>query len=155
MATHLLNVPTVAQTKRMSCWHASAQMIWWYWQGKTGRQGPMWTLVKTWTDDQGLAVSVNDFIKLAKTVGMKPVPRQNDYNSGDLIWMLKRFGPIWCAGKWYGFGHVVVLTGVKDGTVYINDPDGGVKKTGTVSWFNQKLLNQVDGCLMYKDPHAY
>jgi hypothetical protein len=155
MATYLMNVPTNAQVKNMSCWHASAQMIWWYWQRKTGRQGPMWTLPQEWKENKGLAVSVEDFIRLAKAVGMKAVPRQPHYNSGDLIWLLKRFGPLWCAGLWYGFGHVVVLTGVENDTVHINDPDQGSKKTGTVSWFNQKMMNHLDGCFMYKDPEAY
>ena len=155
MAKHIMDVPTVAQRKSMSCWHASAQMIWWYWQTKTGRQGPMWTLPKEWADDTGLAVSVEDFIRLAKAAGLKSVPRQNSYNSGDLLWILKRFGPIWCAGTWYGFGHVVVLTGIDGNTVHINDPDQGVKKTGTVKWFNEKMMNHLDGCFMHKDPEAY
>ena len=43
----------------------------------------------------------------------------------------------------------------RDSIVCINDPDGGVKKTGTVSWFNQKMMNHVDGCFMYEDPQAY
>jgi len=155
MATHLLKVPKVAQRRSMSCWHASAQMIWLYWQGKTGRQGPMWTLAKEWNENTGLPVNAYDHIRLAQNAGLKKVPRLKKYTTGDLLWMLKRFGPIWCCGPWYGFYHIVVLTGVKDNTVYINDPDGGVEKTGTIAWFNQKLANDIDGCLMYKDPKAY
>ena len=69
--------------------------------------------------------------------------------------MLKQVGPLWCAGIWYGVGHIVVLTGIDNQTVFINDPDCGVKKTGSVTWFNQKLCNTIDGCLMFKDPKAY
>ena len=153
MATYKMDVPLSAQAKANSCWNASAQMIWWYWQNKTGRQGPMWSLQKTWEDDTG--IRVEQFIQLAQRVGMKPVLHQQSYNSGDLIWILKRFGPLWCAGMWYGLGHIVVLTGVKDDAVYINDPDRGIPKSHTVSWFNQKLSNHINGCLMYKDPAAY
>ena len=155
MADYTLDVPVAAQAKSMSCWHASAQMIWWYWQKKTGKQGPMWTEVEKWTDDKGVAVTAKDFLSLAKKVGMKPLPSQVSYNSEDLANLLKRHGPLWSSGTWYGFGHVVVLTGVKGKTVHINDPDGGKKKTGTVSWFNEKKFNEFDGCLMYKDPDAY
>lgn len=155
MASYVLKVPTVAQTRTMSCWHASAEMIWLYWQGVTGRQGPMWTLPKVWQDNKGLTVTVADFIKLAQAVGLKAVPRRKSYKSADLIDMLKSYGPIWCAGTWYGFGHVIVLTGVTDNTVHINDPDGAMKKTGTVAWFNEKMMNHLDGCFMHKDPQAY
>ena len=139
----------------MSCWNASAQMIWWYWQGQTGRQGPMNSLRKEFADNTGLSVSVADFIRLAQAAGMQAVPRQQHYSSDDLISMLKQYGPLWCAGTWYGFGHVVVLTGVAGDIVYINDPDGGIKKDGTVAWFNQKVMNHLDGCIMCKNPAAY
>ena len=56
---------------------------------------------------------------------------------------------------WYGFGHVIVLTGIDNGTVHLNDPDGAKAKTGTLAWFNEKLLTGLDGCLMAKDPAAY
>lgn len=80
---------------------------------------------------------------------------QNTFSSSDLVSMLEKHGPIWSAGIWYGPGHAVVLTGADGGTVHINDPDGGVKKKETVSWFNKKLLGQIPGCLMCKDPDAY
>lgn len=86
---------------------------------------------------------------------MMAAPRWATYTSADLIRMLMRYGPLWAAGEWYGFGHVVVITGVKDETVYINDPDRGTKKSGTISWFNQRILNTFNGCLMFKDPNAY
>ena len=113
------------------------------------------SLRKEWTDNKGLKVSVKEFIRLAKTVGMKAVPRLQHYSTDDLASMLKQFGPLWCAGTWFGFGHVVVLTGVKGDVVHINDPDGGINKDGSVAWFNQKVMNHLDGCIMCKDPAAY
>jgi ABC-type bacteriocin/lantibiotic exporter with double-glycine peptidase domain len=151
----MLSVPLVAQSKTMSCWHASAEMIWLYWQRKTGRQGPMFTLVTEWSANSGINVSATDFVRLARAVGLKPVPRQHMYTSADLIGMLRKYGPLWCAGEWYGAGHVVVLTGVDGKMVHINDPDKGMQKIQEVSWFNQKLFNSVDGALMFKDPNAY
>jgi hypothetical protein len=49
---------------------------------------------------------------------------------------LETRGPIGCAGYWTGSGHIIALTGVDGGTVNLNDPDGGVKKTGssTAGW---------------------
>ena len=56
---------------------------------------------------------------------------------------------------WFGVGHIIVLTGVGKDRVYFNDPDQGVKKEGTVKWFNEKLSSQLPGCLMVKDPGRY
>jgi hypothetical protein len=42
---------------------------------------------------------------------------------------------------------VIVLTGIYANMIYLNDPDGGVKRVGTVPWFNTKLSNSLHGCL--------
>ena len=141
-----------AQSKSMNCWHASASMIWNYWQGITGRQGPMNTLAAEWVANNG----ISDFIALGKKAGLKEVtPRPSSYSSKVLEGILTRCGPLWCAGNWYGPGHVIVLTGVDGEQIYLNDPDGGLKKKATVSWFNVHLYNVSSGCLLYKDPNAY
>ncbi len=149
-----LDVPTVAQTSSNTCWHASASMLWLYSQSVTGRQGPMNTLAGKWSANQ--PVMMSDFIGLATKVGLKAVrPRPAAYDSRNLEQLLRRYGPIWCAGFWYGPGHIIVLTGVNGDKVNLNDPGNGMKKSGTVSWFNTKIANNLDGCMMYKDPYAY
>ena len=148
------NVNPVAQTSSNTCWHASACMIWWHWQGVTGRQGPMNTLANKWSAD--LPIAISDFVDLAKKSGLKALsPKPAQYSSGYLELLLRNQGPLWCAGKWYGPGHIIVLTGVQGDRVFINDPDGGVKKSHSVGWFNTHLDNWAQGCLMYKDPFSY
>jgi hypothetical protein len=141
MALIKLDVPLLAQEKSMCCWHTSANMIWAYWQQHTGRQGPMNTIVPVYTSNSGL--SVEAFVA------------KNTHTTNDVSNYLRNHGPVWCAGYWYGFPHVIVLTGIEGGVVYINDPDGGKKKTGNLAWFNSKLANAISGSLMYKDPHRY
>jgi hypothetical protein len=155
MAVIKLKVPLLAQEKSMCCWHTSAMMIWLYWQGQSGRQGPMNTVAPVYADNSGLAVSAQAFITLASKTGLQRLPSQNTYSNADLLGLLTDKGPLWCAGVWYGFGHVIVLTGIDNGTVHLNDPDGAKAKTGTLAWFNEKLLTGLDGCLMAKDPAAY
>jgi hypothetical protein len=156
----LIDVPRVAQAKSMSCWHASAYMLWKYSQMKTGRQGPMNTLLETYRDNTG--VTPPDFIRLAKKVGLMAVDGKGDggtYTAESLESLLRSSGPVWCAGYWYGPGHVMVLTGIVSvalgATVYFNDPDRGVQKTGTLSWFNEKVASAYSDCLMVKNPAAY
>ncbi len=155
MALIKLKVPALAQEKPMCCWHTSAMMIWQYWQQQTGRQGPMNTVAPVYEADNGLSVSAQAFITLAGKTGLQRLPSRNNYANPDLFELLRDRGPLWCAGTWYGFGHVIVLTGVDGGTVYLNDPDGARAKTGTLAWFNDKLLNGLDGCMMCKDSAAY
>lgn len=155
MATLKFDVLTLAQEKPMCCWHTSAMMIWQYWQQKTGKQGPMNTVGPVYDADKGLSTNAQALIVMARTTGLAELPTKNTYSNADLYALLKQCGPLWCAGTWYGFGHVIVLTGVDAGTVFLNDPDRGVKKQGTLDWFNQKLMNALPGCLMYKDPEAY
>lgn len=147
-----LNVPLVAQTKNMSCWNASAQMLWYYSQGVTGRAGPMNSLSDKFAANNG--VSLEDFMRLARSVGLLPLPELESYSELFLEAILRTFGPIWCAGQWYGVKHIIVLTGVGPGKVFINDPDQGKAKEGTLEWFNQKL-DKVPNRMMVKDPARY
>lgn len=150
-----LTVPVIAQEKSMCCWHTSAMMIWQYWQQQTGKQGPMNTVAPVYEANTGLSVSAQSFITLARKTGLMRLRSKNTYDNNDVCKLLTNHGPLWCAGLWYGFGHVIVLTGIDNGIVFLNDPDGAQRKSGTLSWFNEKLLNGLDGCLMAKDPSAY
>jgi hypothetical protein len=154
MASVEFDVPILAQEKSMCCWHTSAMMIWRYWQGVNGRQGPMNTVAPTYVDNTGLPVSPMAFIVLAEKTSLIALQTKSTYSNADLYAALKQCGPLWCAGYWYGFGHVIVLTGVNEGTVSLNDPDRAQKKQGTLAWFNEKLI-RVEGCIRYKDPTAY
>jgi hypothetical protein len=148
-----LSVPVLAQEKSMCCWHTSALMIWTYWQQHTRRHGPMNTLSPVY--EANTVLSPQAFITLAKKTGLMPLPSQNTYTNMDLYRMLYDLGPLWCAGYWYGFGHVIVLTGTEAGWVYLNDPDGGQRKMGTLAWFNEKLSKGLNGCIMAKHRAAY
>lgn len=148
------NVPVVAQTSQNTCWHASSLMIWYYWQGVTSRQGPMNTLSGSYSNDKG--VTPQQFITLAEKVGLKKVDQQYiNYSSAIIEGLLTKHGPLWCAGYWFGPGHIIVLTGIDGEDIYFNDPGGGVRKTNKMNWFNAKIAKAVPGCIMYKNPGAY
>ena len=153
MAKFLLDVPTLEQEMSDCCWHTSAMMIWLYWQQASGRQGPMNTMGPTYEENTGLPPQA--FITLAKTVGLKAIPQRNTWYGSNLLVALRDRGPWWCAGYWFGFPHIIVLTGVDGNVIYFNDPDGGEKKTNTVHWFNTKLAKAIKGCIMQKNPDAY
>jgi hypothetical protein len=155
MPTIKLSVPLEAQEKANCCWHTSAYMIWLYWQQNGKGAGPMNTVASSYAvaDTKGIGPQV--FITLAQTVGLKALPVKNQHSEDDLFGYLRDGGPVWCAGFWFGVGHIIVLTGVGGGKVFFNDPDQGVKKEGTIDWFNKKLSSQLPGCLMVKDQDRY
>jgi ABC-type bacteriocin/lantibiotic exporter with double-glycine peptidase domain len=153
MATIKLIVPVLAQEQSMCCWHTSAEMIWNYWHRYTKRHGPMNTLQQDYNVNSSLLPT--EFITLAKKTGLMPLPSQSTYTNMDLYRMLYDLGPLWCAGHWYGFAHVIVLTGTEPGWVYLNDPADGQRKMETLAWFNKKLSKGLIGCIMAKDPAAY
>jgi hypothetical protein len=149
------DVPVLAQSMDMDCWNTSASMIWAYWQGVTGRQGPMYTLGDILEADNGLEYT--KYLALGERAGLKAVKnRPSSYSSKALEELLIKSGPLWCAGSFYYPAHMIVLTGIVGDQIFFNDPDGGREKTENLNWFNTHLFNKYyEGCLMYKDPDAY
>ncbi|WNO10042.1 papain-like cysteine protease family protein [Teredinibacter sp. KSP-S5-2] len=144
-----LNVPLVNQLRSMSCWYASACMVAYFREA-----GPRLGLPDKWNANSG--INLNDFIRLAQAEGLQSVksPTSN-LTEQQLEVLLRNYGPIWCAGRWDGVPHIVVLTGVENGQVYINDPNPAKgKRVETLTWFNQKLDNHVANCMMYKPPRS-
>ena len=150
-----LDVPVVAQEKANCCWHTSAYMIWLYWQQHGKGAGPMNTVAPKYDVADTTGLYPAEFITLAQKVGLNKLPLKLQHTEDDLYSYLSTSGPIWAAGYWFGVGHIIVVTGVDKGEMHFNDPDQGVKKKGTVKWFNEKLASQLPGCLMVKDPAAY
>ncbi len=140
----ILQVPLVVQRKSMECWYASVCMVAYFREA-----GPRLGIPEKWAANNG--INLVDFITLAKTEGLLSLmtPAQ-DLTSQQLEVILSNNGPIWCAGKWDGFPHIVVLTGVDGNTVYINDPNPAKqRRMETLAWFNQKL-DKIPNCMMFK-----
>ena len=150
-ATIRLDVPKVAQARQMSCWYASACMVNYYFEA-----GPRQGLPRAWENNNGITPA--RFADLAKNEGLADATTfrgaANTYGQTELYLALYWLGPLWCAGGWFGFKHIIVLTGVEGGDVIINDPDKGVEKTNTVSWFNQKIDHGVANHLMCRRPEG-
>lgn len=137
------NVPLIKQEKSMSCWHASARMLWAF----KYRQSinPL-----NHVYHENLGISSSQFVELAKSVGLKAVPKVNmSYSWTMLASLLTLHGPLWAAGNWYGPNHIIVITGVSpNGTVYVNDP-AGFKKKHDMLFINSKIAKNVDSPILY------
>lgn len=146
MANILLEVDAYKQPDTNLCWHTSAYMIWLYWQSHGGAAGPMNTMIDKYTANQTLSPQL--FVTLGKKVGLKPLPIRRQHTAANLAGYLEKYGPVWSAGYWYDYPHVIVLTGVQGQSVYYNDPEEGESLSESVKWFNEKLAKQIPGCLM-------
>ena len=141
-----LDVPISPQIKNMSCWRASARMIWDYKHLMSTNINPLPKIY-----DANTGISPKDFVRLAKKLGMETIDKVNMcYHPSFLIQLLQKHGPIWAAGRWYGFPHIIVITGAEqNGTIYVNDPGPPAKKTHDIGWFNENIAKEVDIPMMY------
>lgn len=137
------NVPLIKQEKNMSCWHASARMIWAFKNYQS--INPLPNLY-----DKNSGASLGDFIRLANELGLESVKEIiQSYTWEYFAELLRRHGPLWVAGYWYGFAHIMVLTGVEpDGTVYFNDP-AGIRRVHNMAFLNNKIAFDVSNPIMY------
>lgn len=138
-----LGVPMIRQEKSMSCWHASARMIWGYRYMQS--INPMNIVYQANT-----GLSPAQFINLAKTLGLESIPFIiQSYSWEGIADLLRSYGPLWAAGYWYGFAHVIVITGVyPDGRLFVNDPGSG-PKVHDVKFFNDRVASNVMNPVMY------
>jgi ABC-type bacteriocin/lantibiotic exporter with double-glycine peptidase domain len=139
-----LDVPLVTQQRSMSCWYASVCMVAYY-----RVQGPRLGIPERWEANHG--IQIRDFVTLAMNEGLLAIraPVAN-LTEQQLEVFLRNNGPIWCAGRWDGVPHIVVLTGVDRGNVYINDPSPSRgRRAETLAWFNSRLDRHVPNCMMY------
>jgi ABC-type bacteriocin/lantibiotic exporter with double-glycine peptidase domain len=139
-----LSVPHIPQENAMSCWHASARMLYAY-----RRLACIHPLPAKYAQNQG--ISADEFISLARSVGLATLPRVDQ--SYSWRWVedaLRRYGPLWAAGQWNGANHIVVITGVDaGGRLFVNDPAFPAPVTRDVAWFNSRIDSTVVIPLMY------
>ncbi len=91
----------------------------------------------------------------AKMLGLR-WSGDGEFTSEILADMLKNYGPLWIAGKWYqNYSHVIVVTGceTETGKVKYCDPlePSGSESNGTISWLNSRggTWKSCDASVMY------
>ena len=140
----LLGVPQIRQEKSMACGHAAARMLYGY-----KRRACIDPLPATYARNTGISAQM--FVLLARSVGLQTVPRVSQtYDWTFMDNLLHFYGPIWAAGMWNGFPHIIVVTGVDaDGTLYVNDPADGMPHVHNMTWFNERIAKEAQIPMMY------
>ncbi len=129
--TFKMVVPKVAQDMSMSCWYAAACMVAFYREA-----GPRLGIPDVYAANTG--VTAAQMRLLARNEGLRDAVLPNVCTAEQLERALRTFGPLWVDGDWFGAAHIIVVTGVDTTSkeVIFNDPDGGVEKVNTMTWFN-------------------
>jgi ABC-type bacteriocin/lantibiotic exporter with double-glycine peptidase domain len=129
----------IPQTKTMSCWYASAQMLV-KWRQDKDQQSQAWLVPPDLDAECALLRDVNSgiqnpqILQMAKRIGLKAVPPMSPTPEG-LLSMLTTYGPLWVNGK----THIVVIAGIdtnaKQVKVYDPWPGNGIGWRSLAGWY--------------------
>jgi hypothetical protein len=123
------DVPLIPQTNAMACWYASAQMLIAWRRNRTGTKesrhpdpSQVPSLAARCAANRGLKFAQN--VALAQMLGLTPVPPVSPTPATIANWLASN-GPLWfdcITNQATNDGHAVVITGVGDQVVIMNDP---------------------------------
>jgi hypothetical protein len=142
-------VPVMRQPLSGSCWYTSLQMVVKYWRDKGLGDG----LIDPSEDPEtvilfGANKGIGDRERIARKLGFT-VLYASLSNEG--MWDLLKKGPVIYAGAWPGqlSGHWVVIVGISDNDLIINDPLTGMRTWDYDLFMSQILLQTAERPLIY------
>ena len=129
----------IKQTKTMSCWYASAQMLI-QWRQDKAMQSLGW-LVPPDLDAQCIKLRDNNggiqnpqILPMAARIGLKAIPPESPTPEALERWLML-YGPLWVNGK----THIVVIAGIDTATnmvkVYDPDPATPIQWRSLTDWY--------------------
>ncbi|MCC6342628.1 MAG: hypothetical protein IT166_10530 [Bryobacterales bacterium] len=142
-------VPVMKQPQTWSCWYTSLQMVVKYWRDR-GQGGGLIDpsedpeTQKLYTDNKGIV----DRERIARKLGFT-VLYASLTNEG--MWDLLHDGPVIYAGAWPGqlSGHWVVIVGISDDQLAINNPASGMQTWNYNYFMSQYLIQTAERPLIY------
>jgi hypothetical protein len=142
-------VPIMRQPVSSSCWYTSLQMVVKYWRDKGLGGG----LVDPSEDPETVALyaantGISDRERIARKLGFT-VLYASLTNEG--MWDLLKKGPVIYAGAWPGqlSGHWVVIVGISDDKLTINNPLSGMQTWDYDFFMSQYLIQTAQRPLVY------
>ena len=142
-------VPIMRQPQTWSCWYTSLQMVVKYWRDRGRGHG----LVDPSEDAETVALynsngGIVERERIARKLGFT-VLYASLSNEG--MWDLLKKGPIIYAGAWPGqlSGHWVVIVGLTDNRLAINNPAAGMQTWDYDFFMSQFLIQTAERPLIY------
>jgi Papain-like cysteine protease AvrRpt2. len=140
-------VPLIGQVTANLCWHAAFQMIesWYNRVLKTRRPAAFTANQYDFMRRLDWGVRPEAISRFAQMVGMTIIRKPAD--AAGLGELLLKYGPLWYPGTLPdGAGHVVVIRGIQNTEVLLNDPNPagtGTRRKGFITHFFE-LLKPID-----------
>jgi hypothetical protein len=141
------NVPVMRQPQTWACWYTSLQMVVKYQRDHGRGAGLIDPSENAWTKsiydaNLGIGSTPAERQKVADVLGFRTLFASV---SAEGIWEIMTDVPIVYAGRWAGrsFGHWVVMVGISQTTLAINNPASGME-TVDYNYFVGQLLQQTE-----------
>ena len=143
------NVPVLIQPQTWACWYTSFQMVVSYYR-RQGRRGGLTDPSENsntkaiYDANQGIgAADSEERERVARSLGFDVLYASLNPEG---MWSLLHDGPVIYAGAWPGvsYGHWVVITGISENTIYINNPASGQQSYDYNSFVGQTLLQTAE-----------
>jgi ABC-type bacteriocin/lantibiotic exporter with double-glycine peptidase domain len=147
------NVPVMRQPQTWSCWYTSLQMVVAYQRGRGQGAGLTDPSENVWTKslydaNLGVGSTPDERQKVADVLGFQTL-----YASvtAEGIWEIMRDVPIVYAGRWAGrsFGHWVVMVGISQTSLAINNPATGLETVDYNHFVGQVLQQTAERPLIH------
>lgn len=122
----------IPQSKTMSCWYASAQMLI-HWKMNRLNQSlanlvpPEFDALCLMTRDANKGIKNPYILDMAQRLGLRAVPPMSPTPQALRTW-LQQYGPLWVNGV----DHIVVIAGINDMQVKVYDP--APRDVGMINW---------------------
>jgi ABC-type bacteriocin/lantibiotic exporter with double-glycine peptidase domain len=142
------NVPIMRQPQTWACWYTSLQMVVSYYRSNGRGQGltdpsenPVTQAI--FNANKGIGSTPSQREQIARLLGFSAL-YQSMSNEG--MWELLRDGPVIYAGQWPGHlsGHWVVIVGVSENELTINNPAAGLQTWGYDFFMGRYLLQTAE-----------
>ena len=132
MAYTVPGMTLIPQSKTMSCWYASAQMVIQWRRNQLqmceiGILDPAEDRLIANMRDHDHGISNSALIHMARKLGLRAVPPMSPSEQTLELWLMT-YGPLWVNGK----THIVVIAGIRPGEVLVYDPSP--VNIGSIGW---------------------
>lgn len=152
-------VPYIPQVTKKECWYVAYKMIVAHRFGESAAfllPEKIERMHARSAYNSGMGLPVDEFSEFAESAGLvsplsntraesvvvNTIPMQRTiggYSSVQLEILLRNHGPLWISWKIFKGGHIIVLVGVDNQTVYYHDPQAGANCSQSLLQFNRNL----------------
>jgi ABC-type bacteriocin/lantibiotic exporter with double-glycine peptidase domain len=150
------SVPVMIQPQSWACWYTSMQMVVRYYRSRNmgsrlrdPSEDP--EVHRLYTENIGIGGGANPAVERERIASKLGFASLYMSLTKEGMWQMLEKGPAIYAGRWPGLssGHWVVIVGISDNTLAINDPGSGLVSWNYDRFMGEYLLQTASRPLIY------